>query len=38
MKKLLIGLLAAVSFQANAAQQPVPCSAEEYRQFDFLDW
>ena len=40
MKKLFIGLLVAFSFQANSAQQPIPCSAEEYRQFDFWigDW
>ncbi len=35
MKKLLFVLLVAIACQANSAQQPVPCSAEEYRQFDF---
>ncbi len=35
MKKIIITLLALISMQANSAQQPVPCSVEEYRQFDF---
>ncbi len=35
MKKFIFTLLALVSIQVNAAQQPVPCSAKEYRHFDF---
>lgn len=40
MKIIIVFLLFLASFQLSASEQPVPCSAKEYRQFDFWigDW